>query len=299
MQQRGVCAVPFFFGTAAGRRPAVRCARPPTGLQGPCRRLIFRTKGVYTVAAASRRKPGTSRAVAAGSQLQGGGRTTAAVCRAARTLPSYRAAPLAPAYLHHPAQRNDPLARPRNRRTRPSRSVPSLTKVANAPNALAVGRPPSRRWTQRFAPPRRLPGRVSRGTNRDCDTGMGLWVRANILPHARSILFLPPCQTRNGALSRNRSPSKRLGPAIIETLGDFPVWQFQSCTRLDRVRTRGADGFSRTVAFLALNLHRIVIATTGAATTCSYSSQLFRSISRNRLSMPELLKFRPPDIVRF
>ena len=66
--------------------PAVRCARPPTGLQGPCGRSIFRTKGEYTVAAASRRKPGASRAVAAGSQLQGGGRTTAAVipCRAAR-----------------------------------------------------------------------------------------------------------------------------------------------------------------------------------------------------------------------
>ena len=28
--------------------------------------------------------------------------------RAARTLPSYRAAPFVPAYLHHPAQRNDP-----------------------------------------------------------------------------------------------------------------------------------------------------------------------------------------------
>ena len=42
---------------------------------------------------------------------------------------------------HHPAQRNDPLTRPRNRRTRPSRLVPSLTKVANAPNALAVAAP--------------------------------------------------------------------------------------------------------------------------------------------------------------
>ena len=61
--------------------------------------------------------------------------------RAARTLPSYRAAPFVPAYLHHPAQRNDPLARPRNRRTRPSRLALSLTKVANAPNALAVAAP--------------------------------------------------------------------------------------------------------------------------------------------------------------
>ena len=52
-----------------------------------------------------------------------------------------RAAPFVPAYSHHPAQRNDPLTRPRNRRTRPSRLVPSLTKVANAPNALAVAAP--------------------------------------------------------------------------------------------------------------------------------------------------------------
>ena len=51
--------------------PAVRCARPPTGLQGPCGRSIFRIKGEYMVAAASRRKTGASRAVAAGSQLQG------------------------------------------------------------------------------------------------------------------------------------------------------------------------------------------------------------------------------------
>ena len=47
-----------------------------------------------------------------------------------------RAAPLVPAYLHHPAQRGDP--RSRNRRTPRDPSVPSLTKVANAPNALAV-----------------------------------------------------------------------------------------------------------------------------------------------------------------
>ena len=52
-------------------------------------------------------------------------------------------------------------------------------------------RSPSRRRTQKFAPPRRLSGRASRGTNRDCDTGMGLWVRANILPRGREHSFLP------------------------------------------------------------------------------------------------------------
>ena len=41
---------------------------------------------------------------------------------------------------------------------------------------------------------RRLPGRVSRGANRDCDTGMGmmLWVRANILPHGQEHSFSCP-----------------------------------------------------------------------------------------------------------
>ena len=73
-----------FFGAAAGRHPRGALRPPPTGLQGPCGRSIFRTKGEYEVAAALRRKPGASRAVAAGSQLQGGGRTTAAVRRAAR-----------------------------------------------------------------------------------------------------------------------------------------------------------------------------------------------------------------------
>ena len=63
------CAI--FCRPPLGRHPAVRCARPPTGLQGPCGRSIFRTKGEYPVAAASRRKTGASRAVAAGSQLQG------------------------------------------------------------------------------------------------------------------------------------------------------------------------------------------------------------------------------------
>ena len=49
--------------------------------------------------------------------------------------------PLSSRRTHYPAQRNDPLAQPRNRRTRPFRSVPSLTKVANAPDTLAVAAP--------------------------------------------------------------------------------------------------------------------------------------------------------------
>ena len=60
--------------------------------------------------------------------------------RAARTLPFSRTGPpLSSRRTHHPAQRGDP--RPRNRRTRPSRLISSLTKAANAPNALAVAAP--------------------------------------------------------------------------------------------------------------------------------------------------------------
>ena len=46
---------------------------------------------------------------------------------------------------------------------------------------------------------------------------------------------------------------------------------------LDRVRTRGADGFSRTVALsiLALNLHWVAIAATGATATATRSLILF------------------------
>ena len=96
-----------------------------------------------------------------------------------------RAIPLVPAYLHHPAQRGDPLTR--NRRTRPF----GLLLDEGCERTPWRSRPPSRRWTQKFAPPRQLPGRASRGTNRDCDTGMGLWVRANILPRGREHSFLP------------------------------------------------------------------------------------------------------------
>ena len=51
-----------------------------------------------------------------------------------------RAAPLVPTYLHHTAQRGDPLP-DLEIGERPSRSVPSLAKAANAPNALAVAAP--------------------------------------------------------------------------------------------------------------------------------------------------------------
>ena len=84
---RGVCAVPFFGGPPFGRHPAVRSGRPSAGPQGPCGRSIFRTKEEYPVAAALRCKPGANRAVAgtqAVSCREGDGRTTAAVCRAAR-----------------------------------------------------------------------------------------------------------------------------------------------------------------------------------------------------------------------
>ena len=51
-----------------------------------------------------------------------------------------QAAPLVPAYLHHAAQRGDPLP-DLEIGERPSRSIPSLAKAANAPNALAVAAP--------------------------------------------------------------------------------------------------------------------------------------------------------------
>ena len=106
-----------FFGAAAGRHPRGALRPPPTGLQGPCGRSIFRTKGEYAVAAALRRKPGASRAVAAGSQLQGAvGRPQRSVAqpdqanqrpqaRSARRLPSAIAATVT-----RPSRRRPPAA---------------------------------------------------------------------------------------------------------------------------------------------------------------------------------------------
>ena len=51
-------------------------AHPSAGPHGPHGQLGFRTKNEFTVAAASRRKPGASRAVKRSGQLQGDGQTT-------------------------------------------------------------------------------------------------------------------------------------------------------------------------------------------------------------------------------
>ena len=126
---------------------------------------------------------------------------------------------------HRPAQRGDPLP-DLELGERPSRSAPSLTKAG--PERL----PLSRRWTRKFALPRRPPGMASKGTNRDCETGMGMTLWASIPPRGQEhSLFRPPAsgQTRNGVLSRNRSPLKRRSPEIIERVAYFPAWQFQTC----------------------------------------------------------------------
>ena len=108
------------------------------------------------------------------------------------------------------AQRPASPTRPQNRRTRPSRLAPSLTKVANAPNALAVAAP----FSTMDAKVRTASAATGENLERDkpfedCDTGMGmmLWVRANILPRGQEHSFLPPdrakIHARNGVLSRN------------------------------------------------------------------------------------------------
>ena len=61
--------------------------------------------------------------------------------RAARTLPSSRTGPPLSSRRICTTRHSATTPRPRNRRTRLSRLVPSLTKVANAPNALAVAAP--------------------------------------------------------------------------------------------------------------------------------------------------------------
>ena len=60
LRSRRLCAV--FFCAAAGRHPAVRCARPPTGPQGPCERSIFSERRIYGCCGVT--PTGASRAVA-------------------------------------------------------------------------------------------------------------------------------------------------------------------------------------------------------------------------------------------
>ena len=106
--------------------------------------------------------------------------------RAARTLPSYRAAPLVPAYSPPGTARRPPILKSANA---PLPFGSLLDEGCERPPWRS--RPPSRRRTQKFAPPRRPPGKASRETNRDCDTDIGLWVQATILPCGREHSFLP------------------------------------------------------------------------------------------------------------
>ena len=106
-----------------------------------------------------------------------------------------------------------------DRRSRPSAHLPGTarprSRLCNPTAANASPRPgPSSRRAAKDRNASAAPSGNPERDKRSCETDMRmmLGVDANILPRVWSILFCPPWfagQTRNGVLSRNRSPLKR------------------------------------------------------------------------------------------